>query len=412
MYKLCLATLVTFAAACTGSSNSSGNHEAAPGGDTSHPAKRGSPVEDVRAACGGDGALTEAGSIISRQPYLQKVTPTSALVGWVTSNPDGQRVVFTHPDGTKVMDAGGTVDEKAIRVGDTRQMWSQVSGLEPNTIYCYALNGAGDMTTRVGFRTAPAADSTAPVRFLVFGDSGGGSNGPGDQMALLDQMSTVPYELMFHTGDIAYDNGSMTEFEDNVFGVYAALFRHIPFFPAPGNHEYRATVDAAPFRSVFSLPGDTGETWYSYDWGQVHLASLDTEADYDTQIAWLDQDLTDAADKPWKIVYLHRPPYSSGEHGSDTNLQAKLAPVLKKHHVQVVFAGHDHDYERMIPQDGVAYIVTGGGGRGTRPVGVSSFTAYSSQVIHFVYGEINGDEMTLHAIDATGKEFDSQVIAR
>ncbi|MBA3463631.1 MAG: metallophosphoesterase family protein [Deltaproteobacteria bacterium] len=412
MNHLYLATLVTFAASCTsGPGNTSGNHEAAPGGDTSNPAKRGSPVEDVRAACGSDGALTAAGTIITRQPYLQQVTPTSAIVGWVTSNPDGQRVVFTHPDGKKVMEAGGTVDEKALRVGNARQMWSQASGLEPNTIYCYGLSGSGDMTSRVGFRTAPADDSNGPVRFLVFGDSGGGSNGFTDQFALLDQMSTVPYELMFHTGDIAYDNGSMAEFEDNVFSVYAELFRHIPFFPAPGNHEYRATADAAPFRSVFSLPGGTGDTWYSYDWGQVHLASLDTEADYDTQIAWLDQDLA-TSNKPWKIVYLHRPPYSSGAHGSDTNLQTKLAPVLKKHGVQVVFAGHDHNYERMIPQDGVAYIVTGGGGRGTRPVGTSSFTAYSSAVIHFVYGEINGDEMTLHAIDATGKEFDSQVITR
>jgi hypothetical protein len=349
--------------------------------------------------------------VLSRQPYLQQVTSNSAVVGWVTANPAGQRVVFTKPDGTKVMEAGASVDEKALRVGDARQMWSRAAGLEPSTIYCYGLSGEGDMTTRVGFRTAPAADSAAPVRFLVFGDSGGGSNGFTDQYALLDQMSTVPYDLMFHTGDIAYDNGSMAEFEDNVFSVYAELFRHIPFFPAPGNHEYRATADAAPFRSVFSLPGDTGNTWYSYDWGQVHFAALDTEADYDTQVAWLDQDLA-KTDKAWKIVYLHRPPYSSGEHGSDTNLQTKLTPVLTKHKVQVVFAGHDHDYERMIPQDGVAYIVTGGGGRGTRPVGKSPFTAYSSAVIHFVYGEINGDEMTLHAIDATGKEFDSQVIAR
>jgi hypothetical protein len=77
-----------------------------------------------------------------------------------------------------------------------------------------------------------------------------------------------------------------------------------------------------------------------------------------------------------------------------------------------VLAGHEHNYERMIPQDGVAYIVTGGGGKGTRPVGVSDFTAYSTETIHFVYGEVTDTELTLHAIDATGKEFDSMVIPK
>jgi hypothetical protein len=109
---------------------------------------------------------------------------------------------------------------------------------------------------------------------------------------------------------------------------------------------------------------------------------------------------------------MHRPPYSSGVHGSDTGLRAKLAPVLEKHHVQLVLAGHDHDYERMKPQNGVSYVVTGGGGVGTRSVGTSSFTAFSSEVIHFVYVEVGADELVLHAIDATGQEFDSMVVPR
>ncbi len=402
-----LAGIVTFVSGCGVSANTSGNTEASPGGDTSHPARRGSPIDQLKVACG-DGGLAASGTGMARQAYLQQVTTDAAQVGWVTTSSVGQHVSFTHPDGTAVMDAGATVDEAAIRIGDERQMWSKASGLEPDTIYCYGVDGSMPVTSRAGFRTAPAADSTAPVRFLAFGDSGGGG---ADQFALLDQMYTVPYDLMIHTGDIAYDNGTIAEFENNVFGVYAELFRSIPFFPAPGNHEYNSTANAAPFRSVFSLPNSAGNTWYSYDWGQVHFASLDTEADYAEQIAWLDRDLA-ASTKPWKIVYLHRPPYSSGEHGSDTGLRTKLAPVLEAHHVQLLLAGHDHDYERMIPQGGVAYVVTGGGGKGTRPVGVSDFTAYSTDTIHFVYAEVTSTELTLHAIDAAGKEFDSMVIAK
>ncbi|MBA2544393.1 MAG: metallophosphoesterase [Deltaproteobacteria bacterium] len=387
-------------AACLG--NSSGNIAATKLGDTSHPAQRGSPIEELRAACG-SGAPTPAGSVIVRQPYLQQVTSTSALVGWVSISPDGEHVDITRPDGTLVLQAMAEPEDVVVRNAGETQQWARVDGLTPNTIYCYRMANGTPLSERTGFRTAPAIDDPKAVRFLAFGDSGGGGS---DQRALLARMFEFPYELIIHTGDLAYDDGSIDEFEDNVFGFYEELFKNLPFFPAAGNHEYN-TDDAVPFRSVFALPGM--ETWYSYDWGRVHFVALDTEASYETQAAWLDEDLT-ATTQPWKIVYMHRPPYSSGEHGSDTSLRAALAPILEKHHVQLVLSAHDHDYERMIPQNGVAYVVTGGGGKGTREVDSSSFTAFSDEVIHFVYGEVGVDELILHAVDATGVEFDSLVV--
>ncbi len=160
---------------------------------------------------------------------------------------------------------------------------------------------------------------------------------------------------------------------------------------------------------MFALPGD--ERWYSYDWGRIHFVALDTEASYSRQAAWLDADLA-ATTLPWKVVYFHRPPYSSGQHGSDTSLRNALEPIFEKHGVQLVLAGHDHDYERMLPQPRIQYVVTGGGGIGTRPVGSSGFTAFSDAVIHFVYVESTVDEMVLHAIDGAGAEFDAVVIPR
>jgi hypothetical protein len=295
-----------------------------------------------------------------------------------------------------------------VRAAGENQMWSTIDNLSPNTVYCYRIvDQTGPLSERIGFRTAPTADDPAPIRFLAFGDSGGGG---ADQRSLAEQMYTYPYSLIIHTGDLAYDAGTIGQLEDTVFKMYAPLFRHVPFFPASGNHEY-GTMSGAPFRAVFALPGDNGEKWYSYDWGRIHFAALDTEADYATQAKWLDGDLTATA-LPWKIVYLHKPPYSSGEHSSDISLRNALEPVLEKHHVQLVLAGHDHDYERITPQHGIQYIVTGGGGVGTRPVGSSSFTAFSDEVIHFVYADVRVDEMVLHAIDATGAEFDSIVVPR
>ncbi len=403
MQRLWLVAAVLGAAGCD--ANVSGNLAAKHFGDLSHPAQRGSPTEALTTACG-DGAMTDGGTVL-RRPYLQQVGTTSAMVGWVSRPAPAERVDVSRLDGASVTVAAATAEHGNEFAAGAAQMWAKVADLAPSTIYCYALAADAPMSSRTGFRTAPPATSTEPVRFLAFGDSGGGG---ADQYALRDEMFDFPFDLMIHTGDVAYEDGTLQQYEDNVFGVYADLFKNIPFFPAAGNHDY-GTQNGTPFRDVFALPGGGAEQWYSYDWGRIHFAALDTEADYATQAAWLDADLA-ASPLPWKIVYLHRPPYSSGNHGSDTSLRRLLAPVLERHHVQLVLAGHDHHYERTTPQNGVTYVVTGGGGRGTYAVGRSDFTGFSEAVIHFVYVEVGVDELVLHAIDGTGVEFDSLVIPR
>lgn len=407
MYRaLALAIGAASLAAC---GNVSGHVASSKLGDTTRTAERHSPVEELRAACGDGSMTTYGGKAVPRQPYLQQITLDGTKLGWVTTASGSEHMTVTDPSGTAMVTAPGVLERASLRSADEKQMWSTVGGLQSSTIYCYQLgDDAQAMNARTGFRTAPDPNiGDAPVRFLAFGDSGGGGS---DQYALADQMYTVPADLIIHTGDVAYDDGTIGQYENNVFGVYGDLFRNVPFFPSSGNHDYH-TLQGAPFREVFNLPGDSGEKWYSFDYGRVHFVALDTESDYQTQADWLDKDLA-ATKLPWKIVYMHKPMYSSGEHGSDTRLRAKLAPVLQRHGVQLVLAGHDHDYERTIPQNGVAYVVTGGGGIGTRPVGKSSFTAFANDVIHFVYVEVGVDDLVLHAIDATGKEFDSMVVPR
>jgi acid phosphatase type 7 len=405
LYQRVIAVSMLGLGAC---GNVSGNVSSSKTGDTSHPAERRSPVEELRAACGDGTPTTYGATALKRQPYLQQVTTANATLGWVTTQPAGEHVAISKPQGASLRSATAAIEDYAMRSAGENQMWSAVDTLEPSTIYCYELADDNQaLTNLTGFKTAPSADSTEPIRFMAFGDSGGGGS---DQYALLEQMYKVPYDLMIHTGDLAYDSGTIGQFEDNVFGVYADLFKNIPFMPASGNHDY-GTLQGAPFRDVFNLPAANGEKWYSYDWGRIHFVALDTEADYATQAAWLEQDLA-ANQLPWKILYMHKPPYSSGMHGSDTSLRSKLAPIAEKYGVQLILAGHDHNYERMKPQNGVAYVVTGGGGVGTRSVGTSAFTALSVDVIHFVYVEVGIDELTLHAIDATGTEFDSMVVPR
>ena len=407
MHTLSFAVVVVALTACD--QNQSGNTGATKLGDTSHPATRSSPLAALEEACGGPGVMLAGASSIVRIPYLQQVTTSSAAFGWVSRAPEGQTIVVYKPDGDMMHAASPVAEDVEVRSAGNQQMWTTLDTLEPDTIYCYQVMQDGlPVSAKIGFRTAPTADSTRTIGILAFGDSGGGGS---DQFALLDQMTLVPYELMIHTGDFAYEDGTLGQLEDVGFAVYGALFAHIPFFPASGNHDY-GTLRGLPFREAFKLPenGDR-EKWYSYDWGRIHFVALDTESSYEEQARWLEEDLG-ATTLPWKIVYLHRPPYSSGNHGSDTSLRKALAPVLERHGVQLLLAGHDHHYERANPINGVQYIVTGGGGRGTYSVGTSAFTAFSEAVIHYTYIESKPEELVLHAIDAEGVEFDSVVISR
>jgi acid phosphatase type 7 len=363
-------------------------------------APRHPPDRDFAERCG-SGAFTPQGAVaLSRAPFLQQVTSTGALVVFRSTALAPVEVEVTEPNGTVVTSA--VAEAEAGFAGGTQKV-AALSGLQPATTYCYSLRG---LTERAGFRTAPAPGSGARIRFAVWGDSGYGGS---DQAILFDQIMSVPFDFALHAGDLAYDAGTRSQFERTVFRVYEPLLREFAFFPVSGNHEY-TTEKAAPYLESFVLPqnGDH-ERYYSFDWGDVHFVGLDTERTGTAQAEWLDADLMKNR-LPWTIVFGHRPPYSSGEHGGDADFQRYFVPVLEKYQVPLVLSGHEHQYERTKVRSGVTYIVTGGGGRGTRPVGSSSFTAFAEAVIHFLFIEIQGNRLVLHAIDGVGREFDQTVI--
>jgi predicted phosphodiesterase len=408
-----VAALLLVAAAGCNKDNISGRLSAQGSGDLSHPPlERLAPAAET--ACGA-GELTQAGvRAVRRHPYLQRVTTTSATVVWTsTSATPGQVMVSkVAGDGATAAEVPATLDATAPLPGGAHQWTASLADLQPNTTYCYEVREGGDLVVgRSPLTTAPVAGTGASVRIAVLGDSGSGGS---DQQAVSKQLGTVPFDLMIHTGDIAYETGTLNDFETKFFDVYQPYLRRVPVFPTSGNHDYE-TADAEPYRQVFVLP-DSGapegrERWYSYDWGDVHLCALDTEKMTPAQAAWLDADL--AANKlPWTIVYGHKPPYSSGEHGGDATFRQLFEPVLQKHKVSLVLSGHDHDYERFRPQGGITYVVTGGGGRGVRLVGGSAMTAYAESVSHLVVVSVENDTLSVHAIDGVGREFDNAVISR
>jgi glucose/arabinose dehydrogenase/PKD repeat protein len=389
---------------------------------------------ELRVAPAGGGAVT-----LLRQPYLQQVTESSAIVVWTARQPAAPAVRYSIGGGATSTVAASTRFFSAADTGlpyDFYQYEADLSALAPSATYSYdVLMNGDDVTAGQGsFRTAPAR-GTGSIRFLAFGDSGTGSAA---QSQVAARMAAESFDLAVHVGDVAYGNealqggGHFNEYDDWFFGMYASSLRTHPFYPVIGNHDDEV-ADAWPFRQVFVLPEngatpqypDHAERYYSFDYGPVHFVGLDTETAFRddpgrqaAQLAWLEQDLA-ATSQPWRVVFFHRSPYSTGaEHGSDLEVRQKFAPLFERYGVQLVLSGHDHDYERTFPMrdfggpSSVTYVVTGGGGAALYPVGSASWTALSASVYHFVRASVSTCVLQVEAVDSGGAVFDRYSIDR
>ncbi|HEU5061076.1 MAG TPA: metallophosphoesterase [Kofleriaceae bacterium] len=385
-----------------------GHHAALATGDLSlGPAPSGDLLGRHVADCGPQ-ADTAPGAF-GRLPYLQRERANEASILW--TQPPGPPAEVHLWSADKVDDRRLTATRDASRFAAPHDLWfARADRLRPAAVYCYQLLRAGRRVFGpVGFRAPP--DDLRRARVLVFGDMGHRTI---DQSAVFAQLLRAPVDFALLAGDIAYDSGRPDELEQNFFAIYAPLMARVPFFPAAGNHDYR-TLEGAPLRAAFALPdsgSDEGrERWYSFDWGPLHVAVIDSQRLVPAQLAWLDRDLAAAA-RPWTVAVLHRPPFSAGDHGDDPEIQQLVHPILARRRVPLVFAGHDHDYERTVAVDGVTYVVTGGGGRGTKAVGRTARTAFATRVAHHVLLEADERELRLWAVDARGTTFDTARITR
>jgi hypothetical protein len=408
--KFALALGIT-AALCGCDDNELGWLKARHLGDMTHgPAPR-AVFDATRDAACSSGLTTSLGQArMLRQPYLQRVTSERATLMWTGHSEAASVLVWAARDETKREVAAAIDGSAPLPLG--RQLVAELGELEPDTIHCYqVVDESGPLTEPTGFRTAPRADARATVQFVALGDLGKGGI---DQHAVLEQMRTVPFDLVLMAGDLAYEDGRLEDFENHLFSIYAPVARKVPLMVASGNHDYN-TEDAAPFRQAFALFENGGpagvERWYSFDWGPMHVSVLDSERIGDDQLAWLDADLA-ATRAPWKVAVTHRPPFSSGKHGCDDDVREHFVPLFEKHGVALVLAGHDHDYERTNVVAGVSYVVTGAGGVGTRSVDSSWFTAFSERVSHFLHVSVSDRVLTMRAIDATGQDFDTLQLQR
>jgi hypothetical protein len=249
------------------------------------------------------------------------------------------------------------------------------------------------------------------VKLAVIGDAGTGDS---KQLIVAKELATwrtrYPFEFVVMMGDNLYGGEKPRDFDKKFAIPYKPLLdAGVKFYAALGNHD-----DAALQRNYkpFNM---NGERFYSFKpQAGVRFFALDSNYVDKAQLEWLDKQLAMSGSE-WKIMFFHHPLYSSGEtHGSAELQRGLLEPVFMKHGVNVVLTGHEHFYERIKPQKGIAYFIIGSSAKLRKgDLAKSSLTAYGNDTDYaFMLMEIVGDELFFQTINQKGVTLDTGSIKR
>ena len=252
-------------------------------------------------------------------------------------------------------------------------------------------------------------NGTGSVKFAVLGDFGSGDP---SEYQVAAQMAAFrnrfPFDFVITTGDnIIGGQDRPDDFADKFERPFQTLLRaQVPFYATLGNHDKPSNRSYAPWNM-------NGRRYYTFAVKNVRFFALDSNRPDRVELAWADEALR-SSNEEWKICYFHHPLYSDGvKHGPSLELRVLLEPILVRHAVDVVFSGHDHVYERLVPQAGVSYFVTGAGGQGVRTLRRSAATAASfDRDQTFTVVEILGAELFYQTVSRSGATVDEGVIRK
>jgi predicted phosphodiesterase len=247
------------------------------------------------------------------------------------------------------------------------------------------------------------------VEFAVIGDSGTGSK---HQYELAEKLVAAheqfPFTFVLMMGDNMYGGDGPKDYQKKFELPYKPLLdAGIPFYATLGNHD-------DPNQRFYKLFNMDGKRYYTFSKGDVQFFVIDSTYMDKAQLTWLEQELARSGAR-WKIVYGHHPLYSSGaRHGSEVDLRVLVEPLFIKYGVDAVFAGHEHFYERVKPQNGIYYFTSGAAGKLREnnirrgPLTAAGFDDDMS----FMLVSIDDDKLAFQVISRTGQTVDSGEIDR
>lgn len=260
--------------------------------------------------------------------------------------------------------------------------------------------------------TAPEVAAEASVldpgrppetRLAVAGDVGtGGSIEYRTATVAATREEAQEFDALLLLGDNVYENGDPSDVGRTVLDPFdQVLDGGTDLVAVLGNHDIRDGNGPAQAEAL-GMP----ERWYETRFGDARIIALDSNQPEDSdQLRWLETALQDRTPE-WTIVIMHHPAYSAGWHGSERSVQTNFVPLFEEYGVDLVLSGHDHDYQRSKPINGVTYVVTGAAAK-LRETGAEDFTAVSWSTYSFVELNVYPGRLEGVAIDHDGRAIDS-----
>ena len=342
-------------------------------------------------------------------PYLQNVTQTGITVMWETTRPVAGTVEF----GQKGKFNRKVTEETPVKIHEVR-----LTGLKPGETYGYRVRYGEEVLQSASFTTAPPP-GTREWRLVVYGDN---RSNPDTHAGNVKQIMEFKPGIVLNSGDLVAQGTIYEQWKTQYFDPMRGLSEYVPVYTCLGNHER----NAVHYYNYISVPEENAESYYSFDYANAHIISLNTntkDAPFErgeAQTEWLIRDLEAHRDAEWKIVFFHNPLFRCHPTRGITSQRWVWQPIFDEYGVDLVVCGHDHYYQRTYavgnysgePRRGVTHLISGGGGAGTYPVVPKIHAASRRRVHHVTLLDVMGDRMVGRAVDIDGNIFDAFVLDR
>lgn len=285
---------------------------------------------------------------------------------------------FTDFNAKNVKEAKGASRLLTDKAGEMRIHEITLDHLKPDTSYTYRVGDGTEegWSKAYTFKTEPKKPESFTFFFTTDSQASDLNGNKIYGKLLTKALELYPNaRFVLHGGDIVDDAAKMDQWE-NFFDSIEVVTPKIPLQPVLGNHDVYGEGENI-FKSFFQNPenGPAGEEeWvYSFDYGNVHFAMLNSEGGSDSmkaQAEWLRKDMKKSK-KPWKIVMFHRAPYHSNPLRGVDATRSIFAPVIEELDIDLALVGHDHAYARTFamkggqaaePGKGTVYVIGGSSG--------------------------------------------------
>lgn len=344
-----------------------------------------------------------------------------------------QVVTEVQYDGTgfaETMEFAANCKDVSLDGSGTWHYESTATGLTPATTYVYRVGSKGTWSQAKTFTTTDPDSKN--FTFAYMGDIQTNRDAAAEY-ALWGELTKGLYErnpeLSFAVlgGDIV-ESGIKTTLFDEFFKNASPVFSSVPLLATNGNHESNF-IGGKPelYLDYFALPenGPEGfsEEFYSFNVANCHVLILNSwilsgeqvlrGGDYEQVNTWIANDLaTSRAD--WQIVVTHVPVYQVHSDTTSRLVKENWAPIFERYGVDLVFEGHQHVYSRSYPmyedkinyENGITYIMGNSGQKFYNSADETFAVRTVYDVANYQLVRIDGDTLTVQALDPKGDELD------